>query len=305
MLKKGSTSTSNNKDRSKSPKTTNTVFANSGPVKRKLEESDFDEIESLKKELIEYIQGTDDIQKLRMIKDGIFKAESGNKTDIQIFSYITKEYQHLGLKTRERTKEKKYFMFDGKPYEAILEDFYFEHEDVLYEIEFDDNFHAGAHYNPNKEIVREFEYFKQHPLKKVVLLRYGFKQRQSEETIENFIASKAEIMVNLIQDIKENGDLGKKIKSIIDQPYDPKSQKKIGNRKVSHFVCFYGYDPENRHLKEHTIFAEKGSYYSQDKQVTNKITKTSKNFRLIVFPYNIDIVNEVYKHSLNEPLKYT
>jgi hypothetical protein len=72
------------------------------------------------------------------------------------------------------------FQFKGLDVKFKLERFYLQLPEFRLAFEIDENFHSGPAHPPDRELVREFEYFKSFQDQNVVLVRYGFKSRHRD-----------------------------------------------------------------------------------------------------------------------------
>jgi len=236
---------------------------------------------SKKREIItSLLEKIEDLQVLDQIHEYIYKCTNGFHAENQIISYLQKKH-NVPISRGLATENSGSFTFQRKLHHYRLEKFYIETKNTRFAFEIDENFHSGPAHDPAKELVREFEYFKNRKENNVVLIRYGFHSRRKDQPLEKFIEQRASVILLLLQNLKDNGSFYQALKSKCEQ----------GKR---HLVCFYGYPPDNRHVSEHTIFNDKVSKENfVEIEDTVKSTREGK-LRIYIFAYDIKKVNEVY-----------
>jgi len=156
----------------------------------------------------------------------------------------------------------------------------------------DDEYHRS--YDKNKELVREFEYYRENKNHKVVLLRYGFSKQASESALQDFIRLRAECLYEFFEEIKRNEEL----KTLIQENF----------RKSKHLVCFLGYSGDIKHVKRHSeVFHIDKIQKKIDINLTISSSKRkfTNTYRVFVFPYDYLAVNKEYANELKDhELKY-
>jgi hypothetical protein len=236
-----------------------------------------------REEIINLIYKIEDEQLLDNIQELIYKATNGCHTENQIISQLQQKYQ---IPVIRGTPEENIgsFKFQEKQFQFRLEKFYLDLKSFRLAFEIDENFHIGAVHDPSRELVREFQYFKNRKDQNTVLVRYGFRARRKDQPLEKFAETRTEVVHLLINNLAHKGSFYQALKEKF-------------NNGINHLVCFYGYPPDNRHVSEHTIFNDKispGNVVELDDMT--KSTREGK-LRIYLFGYSIDKVNEVYKEN--------